>query len=233
MVVFTATGHVASRSSTKGIDPSGLAWAKAHLHWSIAQWREVLWTDESPFVLRFRSKKRVWRLANERYKPRCLIASVKHDKKIMVWGAFSANGVAILHRIKGIMDKHVYNEILETCALPSIHMLFGDEWPLKYIIQQDNDPKHTAIINKDWLIDNNIPTFKWPANSLDLNFIESLWSILGRDLKSRTPINENDLFKVLERAWKRIPKVLLEDLVASMPRRCQAVIDAKGYATKY
>ena len=210
-----------------------IAWARAHLHWTREQWRSVLWTDESPFVLRYRGKKRVWRLQNERYKNRCLITSVKHDKKINVWGAFSAQGLGILHRIHGIMDKFVFNNILETCALPSIHMLFGDENPPNYIFQQDNDPKHTAIINREWIEDNNVPTFEWPANSPDLNPIENLWSILDRDLMSRTPNNEEELFDVLQEAWKRIPIQTLEDLVDSMPRRCQAVIDSNGNTTKY
>ena len=42
-------------------------WAKAHLNWSLSDWKKVLWSDESPFVLRFHKKQRVWRSHNERY----------------------------------------------------------------------------------------------------------------------------------------------------------------------
>jgi hypothetical protein len=41
----------------------------------------MLFSDESPFVLRFNKKIRVWRRYNERYNPECTRASVKHDKK--------------------------------------------------------------------------------------------------------------------------------------------------------
>ena len=60
------------------------------------EWMTNLWSDESPFVLRYSRKKRVWRLHNERYSPKCTtIGTVKHDVKIMVWRSF---GVGILLR---------------------------------------------------------------------------------------------------------------------------------------
>uniref|UniRef100_A0A8R1IHF9 Uncharacterized protein n=1 Tax=Caenorhabditis japonica TaxID=281687 RepID=A0A8R1IHF9_CAEJA len=40
-------------------------------------------------------------------------------------------------------------------------------------------------------------------------------------------------FAQLEAAWKSIPMTVVQTLLDSMPRRCQAVIDAKGCPTKY
>lgn len=207
-----------------------LAWAREHLDWTLDQWRRVMWTDESPYVLRFNGKTKVWRMHNERYDPRCCKASVKHDAKIMVWGAFAAHGVGMLHRIHGIMDRFVYLDLLENVMLPSADMLFGRE---NYIFQQDNDPKHTAIIVKEFITDEEIPTFVWPAQSPDLNPIENLWSILDQRLKRRQVNSCEELFKVLQTEWKVLPVELLENLVASMPARCQSVIDSKGWPTKY
>ena len=104
-----------------------VAWAKEHVNWTPEQWARVLWTDESPYVLRFNGKTRVWRMHNERYSPTCCKATVKHDAKIMVWGAFAAHGVGILHRIVGIMDRFVYLDICENVMLPSADILFGRE----------------------------------------------------------------------------------------------------------
>ena len=78
-----------------------------------------------------------------------------------------------------------------------------------------------------------IPTFQWPAHSPDLNPIENLWSILESKLKDRKPCNKDELFLTLLNGWNSLEVTLLTKLVESMPHRCQAVIDAKGYATKY
>jgi hypothetical protein len=51
--------------------------------------------------------------------------------------------------------------------------------------------------------------------------------------KDRKCNTKEELFAVLQEAWERIPEDYLQSLVESMPRRLNAVIDAKGYGTKY
>jgi len=80
-----------------------LEFAHEHLNWTLSKWKQVLWSDESPYVLRYQARQHVWRLPNERYKPFALTGTVKHDAKIMVWGCFSWSGVGHIHRINGIM----------------------------------------------------------------------------------------------------------------------------------
>lgn len=205
-------------------------WCRAHLNWTVEDWRRVLWSDESPFVLSFNGRVRVWRLANERYSPRCCRGTLKHDKKINVWGCFSAGGVGDIMRVEGILVKEKYMDILDDHMIPSADLLFGRT---NWHFQQDNDPKHTANVVKDWMIDNQVPLMSWPAQSPDLNPIENLWSILDKRAQHRRCSNEEELFQELKREWQMLPIDLLERLVESMPRRCQAVIDSKGYATKY
>lgn len=77
-------------------------WAKERVNWPLERWRKWVFSDESPYVLRFASRSRVWRTQNDRYARWATKATVKHDKKINVWGAFTAAGVGILHRIQGI-----------------------------------------------------------------------------------------------------------------------------------
>jgi hypothetical protein len=120
-----------------------------------------------------------------------MVGTVKHDKKINVWGCFSATGVGHYHFLKGIMDQEVYLNILEELMLQSADLLFGRE---NCHFQQDNDPKHTAKRVKEWLSDYNCIVMDWPSQLPDLNPIENLWSILDRQLCNLKCNSESELF---------------------------------------
>lgn len=45
--------------------------------------------------------------------------------------------------------------------------------------------------------------------------------------------NRDDLKIVLQEEWGKITSQVTQTLVDSMPRRLEAVLKAKGYATKY
>lgn len=79
-----------------------VAWAKKHKDWTLEQWEKVFWSDESPYCLRFAKRTHVWRLASEKFEPWATRATVKHDKKINVWGGFCAKGVGNLYRVPGM-----------------------------------------------------------------------------------------------------------------------------------
>lgn len=207
-----------------------LQFARNHRNKPLSFWYRVLWSDESPFVYRFNGSQRVWRLPTERYAPYCLRGTVKHSGKIMVWGCFCAAGVGRLYKVKGIMLKEQYHSILMHQMFPSAKKLFPSG---NFIFQQDNDPKHTAHINKRYLRNKNQPVLDWPPQSPDLNPIENLWCMLDRQLSERCPQNDDELFAMLCDGWKKLSHNLLKNLVESMPRRLEAVIKAKGMPTKY
>ncbi len=195
-----------------------------------------MWSDESPYVLRFNRRTQVWRTASEKFEPFALRGSVKHDTKIMVWGCFSAHGIGPLHRIEGIMNAEGYARILDQHLIRT----FRKFWPrnrrrqgVEWTFQQDNDPKHVSRVATEWFEDHQVRVLPWPAQSPDLNPIENLWSILDYRTRNRHPRNGDELFQALETEWNDLPLDLLEDLVSSMPRRVEAVIQAKGGPTKY
>ncbi|GFT94864.1 transposable element Tcb2 transposase [Trichonephila clavipes] len=69
----------------------------------------------------------------------------------------------------------------------------------------------------------------WPPNSPDLNSIEHIWDVMGRQLRvQRPPIhNISDLCDRCLNIWCNLFPVIYQGLVASMSRRVEAVLRAK------
>lgn len=209
-----------------------LKFAEIHSGWSQEKWRNVLWSDETKINL-FNSDRglhTVRRPTNTAYNPKYTIKTVKHGGgNIVVWGSFSYYGVGPLFRIQGIMKATDYVGILQNCMLPYAE----ENMPLRWVFQQDNDPKHTAKCTQKWFNDSKINLLDWPAQSPDLNSIENLWNIFKTSIRGKCPSNCDELWELIQAAWNDIPVSLCQQLVDSMPRRCQAVLSNKGTSTKY
>ena len=204
-----------------------LEFAREHLNWTISKWKSVLFSDESKFNFKGSDGySRVRRPKGERCNPRYSKGTVKHGGgNIMVWGSFSGQGIGPIQKIDGIMDRFVYKNILENTMLPYAE----EEMPLKWIFQQDNDPKHTSKVVKEWFGLKKIEVMKWPAQSPDLNPIENLWELVDRRIVRQDHVRQDTFFTQVKQAWESIPT----NIIASMPRRCEAVLKNNGFATKY
>ena len=67
-----------------------IAFAKKYIHWTPAQWKRVIFSDESNFQVFQVGSPMVRRPhASNRFDPRFTVPTVKHPDSIMVWGAFS------------------------------------------------------------------------------------------------------------------------------------------------
>lgn len=73
----------------------------------------------------------------------------------------------------------------------------------------------------------------WPAHSPDLNIIENVWGIMAQRLTNRVFQTEEAFRKAFAKAWDRVNFGMIKSLHDSIPRRCRAVIDARGAQTKY
>ncbi|KAK2578395.1 hypothetical protein KPH14_011600 [Odynerus spinipes] len=176
------------------------------------------------------TKSNVRRPVGERVNVRYVKPTVKFGSgNVMVWGCFSRNGPGPIIQIKQIMDRFVYREILQN------HMLTfaNEQMPIEWLFQHDNDPKHSSKLIKNFVTEENINVVKWPSQSPDLNPIEHMWSYIKRQLGSHSYTNTTELMEQIEKIWSEIPVEFCLRLIASMPRRCHAVIKSKGYPTSY
>ncbi len=208
-----------------------LTWAVEKKNWTVAQWSNVLFSDESKFCISFGNQgPRVWRKSGEAQNPCCLKSSVKFSQSVMIWAAMSSAGVGPLCFLNSTVNAAIYQEILEHFMLPSADKLYGDA---DFIFQQDLAPAHTAKGTKSWFNDHGVTVLDWPANSPDLNLIENLWGIVKRKMRDTRPNNADDLKATIKATWASIPPQQCHKLITSMPRRIEAVIKAKGAPTKY
>ncbi len=177
------------------------------------------------------SKHNVWRKPGTAHHLQSAIQKVKcAGSSLMLWGCFSAAGTEGLVRVEEMLNAPKYWDRLNENPVQSIQKL---RLGRRFIFQQDNDPKHTAKITKNWLRDNSVNVLEWPSQSPDLNPIEHLWRDLKMAVHQCSPSNLMEL----ERSWKeeceKLPKNRCAKHVASYSKRLEAVIGAKGASTKY
>src|SRR4029434_6967919 len=98
-------------------------------------------------------------------------------------------------------------------AIPSGSRMIGT----KCILQQYNNPKHTANVIKNYLQRKEeqkvLEVMVWPPQSPDLNIIESVWDYMKRQKDMREPTPTEDLWLVLQDVWNNLPAEFLQKLV--------------------
>ncbi|GFW26654.1 transposable element Tcb2 transposase [Trichonephila clavipes] len=82
----------------------------------------------------------------------------------------------------------------------------------------DNATCHRTLAVQDCLDSEGIQRLVWPARSPDLNPIENVWMLWGRQAAGRNypPTNKNTLIRVLTEEWDKLPQQLLDNVVQSM-----------------
>ena len=90
------------------------------------------------------------------------------EKKIIVWGCFSY-------------------------SVGAIYRLWISLNTLKWVFQQDNNPKHTSKRATSWFQTKMIQVMQGPAQSPDPNPIENLWGDIKNAVSEAKPKNSQEL----------------------------------------
>uniref|UniRef100_A0AAR2K6C9 Transposase Tc1-like domain-containing protein n=1 Tax=Pygocentrus nattereri TaxID=42514 RepID=A0AAR2K6C9_PYGNA len=197
-----------------------LQWAKERQSWTVDDWMKVIFSDESRICIGQGDDAEtfVWCRSSEIYEEDCLKKATKFPQSLMIWGCMSGKGTGEMTVVNSSINAQVYIDILDSFLIPSIEQMFGDD---EIIFQDDNASCHRAKTVKAFLGERHIQSMSWPANSPDLNPIEK-----------NGPTCKADLATAIKESWHQIDEEYCLSL-KSMPQRLQAVIKAKGGATKY
>ena len=210
-----------------------LAWAIEHQSWTKEQWYTILWSDETWVTPHTHRKSFLTMRTDEMLQPDCVLPKERRPKGWMFWGCFygSIKGPGLFgEKSWGSIDAASYQE--HTC--PIIISLINEVPGLVFV--QDNAPGHAAGTTKQLLRNSGVILIDWPAFSPDLNPIETLWNKMKDWLQIHYPeykCSYEELRRRVQEAWDAIGEDLLEELVDTMPERCQDVINANGMYTKW
>lgn len=197
-------------------------------------WSKVIFSDEKVFQSCNDGHIRVYRPRGQRYNQNFTFDPIKSGRfSVNTWAWISQRGMGMYWFIDGHLNSTKYIEILENVMLPSVRELYPDD---NFIFQQDNCSIHTARNTKQWLRDNNVEELPWPSKSPDINPIENVWGIMVKHIRKLNyrPQNAEQLRAMIEDEWESLCNTqIAENLVLSMPRRLQAILDGDGAMTKY
>jgi hypothetical protein len=192
---------------------------------------DVVFTDECTIMLE-RYARKSYRRSTE-----AVISVVrpkaKHPVKVHVWAGISWNIATSISIFDGKlrMRAALFCRILKEHYKP-FQLQFFRIYGRCPVLQMDNDPKHTSKRAWRWLLDNNVKTMVWPAESPDLNPIEPVWHELKNYLRQMKPENKDDLVAKIKQFWsERMTMSQCRRYVAHIRNVLPLVVQNKGGPT--
>ena len=152
----------------------------------------------------------------------------------MFWGSISGK----YGRHRGLFwekDWETINEGSYSGIIIPIVQEILEQYP-ELVFQQDNAKGHSSKYTKSVFEAIGITPIFWPANSPDLNPIETIWDLMKDYLQEKSPIvyrSYKRLREAIQEAWESITQATIQEIIQGMGDRCIAVILAEGGHTKY
>lgn len=189
-------------------------------------WDNAVFVDECTFMT-YPFPKKAYQKPGQRVVYEC----PKKPAKLHVWGGITMRGKVTLHIFTENLTGLLYKKILWKKLLPSMRRLYGES---RWVLVQDNDPKHTSKTVKNYMQKANIILCEgWPAASPDLNPIENIWGIMKHEVSKKRPETLEELEDAIKIIWRRIPHEYIVNCIQSMPKRLRLVVTTRGSKIPY
>lgn len=210
-----------------------LAFASEYRHWTYKDWSTILWSDETWVMPGRHSRIWVTRKPGEELDPTCI---AEKDRECVGWmfrGCFSGSlkGPGVFWEADRRLitpDSYCERTVPIICDWIRLRAQEGRQ----LIMMQDWAPDPPALAAIEELRRRGIRMLTWPPNSPDLNPIESCWAWMRNWTSRRYGDDENPSYDILrdrvKEAWEVLPASFLQEQLATMSTRLQAVIDADG-----
>lgn len=165
-----------------------------------------------------------------KWEPPKMKGRAKHLYKVHVWAGISKRGATNVLIFIGNMDAQFYTKhILRRTLLPFIHSKFPDG----HRFQQDNDPKHTSRLVKEFMEREGINWWKTPPESPDLNPMKLLWHELKHFLCTIVkPTTKDELIAGITRFWQeRLTPGKCQTYIGHLKKVVPLVVKREGRAS--
>ena len=211
-----------------------LAFAKAHKHWTVEDWKHITWTDEISIKIGDKRKDImwVWRKPREEFHQHCVNPQKQPRVGMMFWGAFGYGkmGPGLFFQLKARqkINSTVYRDQVLLGPLKTFYEESKSNIP-KPVVMEDSAPIHKGVFKKPQ------DDMKWvqylhPPNSPDLNPVENIWAWMKHEITTKYlyVTSKAEMQRIAMEMWENFGDDQWNRIIASMPERMKAVIKVKG-----
>ncbi len=195
-----------------------IQFTQTHQNWTIEDWKDVAWSDESRFLLQYSDVGSEFDVKNMKS---WIYPAFLNGSGCWWW----CNGVGDIVLAHLVPIEHRLNSTAYLSIVADVHPFMTTVYPSSDATSSRIMHRHRAQIISDWFLehDNEFTLLKWPPQSPDLNPIEHLWDVVEREIHIMDVQPTN-----LQQLRDAIMSICFQYLFESMPRRIKTVMKTKG-----